>query len=217
MGAEYLAILVAGFAGSFHCLGMCGGFACGLGADPRGRAATAVRHLLYNGGRVTTYVFLGALAGTLGYALQAQAALAQAVLSGLAGLLILAMAWQLLGRLPAAQPATAGAAVRFAAPLASLARARGPRAPLALGVANGFLPCPLVYAFLAKAGASASASEAALTMAVFGLGTFPAMLFAGGAGRVLAPVWRSRGVRIAGAFLLVLGLITLARALLPFL
>ena len=32
----YLVIFAAGFAGSFHCIGMCGGFACALGRDPRG-------------------------------------------------------------------------------------------------------------------------------------------------------------------------------------
>ena len=32
----YALLFVAGFAGSFHCIGMCGGFACALGADPRG-------------------------------------------------------------------------------------------------------------------------------------------------------------------------------------
>ena len=62
----YLVVFAAGFAGSFHCIGMCGGFACGLGRDPRGRGATVLRHLLYNSGRLTTYCFLGALAGALG-------------------------------------------------------------------------------------------------------------------------------------------------------
>ena len=61
----YLVVFAAGFAGSFHCIGMCGGFACGLGRDPRGRVATTIRHLLYNSGRLTTYCFLGALAGAL--------------------------------------------------------------------------------------------------------------------------------------------------------
>lgn len=58
----YLLIVAAGFAGSFHCVGMCGGFACALGRDPAGRRATIERHLLYNAGRVATYVFIGALA-----------------------------------------------------------------------------------------------------------------------------------------------------------
>jgi hypothetical protein len=52
-------------------------------------------------------------------------------------------------------------------------------------------------------------------MAVFGLGTFPAMLAMGGIGRLLAPRWRQRGVRLAGSFILALGLVTLARGVLP--
>ena len=64
----YLVIFAAGFLGSFHCIGMCGGFACALGRDPRGGVATVGRHLLYNFGRLTTYCFLGALAGALGQA-----------------------------------------------------------------------------------------------------------------------------------------------------
>jgi sulfite exporter TauE/SafE len=52
-------------------------------------------------------------------------------------------------------------------------------------------------------------------MAVFGLGTFPAMLVMGGIGRLLAPRWRQRGVRVAGSFILALGLVTLGRGVLP--
>src|SRR6202022_761936 len=64
--AYYLMLFAAGFAGSFHCVGMCGGFACALGRDPNGHAATVLRHLIYNTGRLTTYCFLGGLAGALG-------------------------------------------------------------------------------------------------------------------------------------------------------
>jgi sulfite exporter TauE/SafE len=38
----YLVIFAAGFAGSFHCIGMCGGFACALGRDPRATATVDV-------------------------------------------------------------------------------------------------------------------------------------------------------------------------------
>ena len=40
-----------------------------------------------------------------------------------------------------------------------------------------------------------------LVMLSFGLGTFPAMLMMGGVGRMLAPVWRQRGVWLAGSFI----------------
>lgn len=64
-----LVIVAAGFAGSFHCVGMCGGFACALGRDRHGAAATLLRHLLSNLGRVTTYGVLGGVAGSFGQAL----------------------------------------------------------------------------------------------------------------------------------------------------
>ena len=89
-------------------------------------------------------------------------------------------------------------------------------APVALGVFNGFLPCPLVYAFLAQAGSTAVPVSGFLVMLAFGLGTFPAMLTMGGIGRLLAPTWRKRGVQVAGVFILLLGLVTIARGVLPY-
>src|SRR5580692_4051106 len=62
----YALLFIAGFAGSFHCIGMCGGFACALGPDRRGAGATSLRHVLYNTGRLSTYCFLGGLSGALG-------------------------------------------------------------------------------------------------------------------------------------------------------
>ena len=228
---EYLLIAVAGFAGSFHCLGMCGGLVCALGADRRGRGATVARHLLYNTGRVSTYVFLGALAGSLGMALCGPSASSTSVtlgsageplvagqraLSIAAGVLMLIMAGQLFGYFRTLHRASIGVAgSSLVVGLRRLLATPGSAAPLALGVANGLLPCPLVYAFLAKAAASAAVGPAVLTMLCFGLGTFPAMLFAGGVGRALAPTWRRQGVWLAGGFLLVLGLLTLTRGVLP--
>jgi uncharacterized protein len=223
----YLVVFVAGFAGSFHCIGMCGGFACALGRDPRGRGATAVRHLLYNSGRLTTYCFLGALAGALGQIICTRQGTTLLLLDGsldaaeralaiVAGLLMITMALQFFGLLQAFHRLAVGfGSSTFALSLRSLLTTRNRAAPLAFGVFNGFLPCPLVYAFAAEAASTFQALPGFLTMASFGLGTFPAMLMMGGVGRVLAPAWRQRGVRLAGGCILVLGLITLGRGLLP--
>lgn len=224
----YLVIFAAGFAGSFHCIGMCGGFACGLGRDPRGGGATVARHLLYNTGRLTTYCFLGGLAGALGQVIctpQGAAAApllngsldtAQRILAIVAGLLMIAMALQFFGLLQIFHRLAVGfGGSTFAMSLRSLLKARGSAAPLAFGVFNGFLPCPLVYAFVAQAASTAEAQSGFLVMASFGLGTFPAMLMMGGIGQFLGPAWRRRGVRLAGGFVLLLGLITLGRGLLP--
>jgi uncharacterized protein len=223
----YLVVFAAGVAGSFHCIGMCGGFACGLGRDPRGRGATTVRHLLYNSGRLTTYCFLGALAGALGQIictrqgttfllLGGSLEAAQRILAIVAGLLMIAMALQFFGLLQAFNRLAVGfGSSTFALSLRSLLTTRNRAAPLAFGVFNGFLPCPLVYAFAAQAASTFQPLPGALTMASFGLGTFPAMLLMGGVGRVLAPAWRRRGVLLAGTCILLLGIITLGRGVLP--
>jgi uncharacterized protein len=226
--AAYLVIFAAGFAGSFHCIGMCGGFACMLGRDPRGDGVTVLRHLSYNIGRLTTYCFLGGLAGALGAVICTSQGTTVPLLSGpldtgqrllaiFAGLLMIAMALQFFGLLPRLHRVTTGfGGSTLAVSLRSLLTAPGPAAPLAFGVFNGFLPCPLVYAFAAQAASTAGVLPGFLTMLAFGLGTFPAMLLMGGVGRMLAPAWRQRGVWLAGSCILALGLITLGRGLLPF-
>jgi len=223
----YIVVFVAGFAGSFHCIGMCGGFACALGRDAGGRGSTVLRHLLYNTGRLTTYCFLGVLAGAIGQvlctsqgmvvpSLSAPLELSQRVLAVVAGGLMVVMAMQFFGLLHGFQRVAVGfGGSTLATSLRSLLSAPGPAAPLAFGVFNGFLPCPLVYAFLAQAAGSAAPLAGTLTMAAFGLGTFPAMLTMGAIGRLLAPTWRQRGVWLAATCILLLGLLTIGRGILP--
>lgn len=226
----YVLLFLAGFAGSFHCIGMCGGFACALGADPRGASATSMRHLLYNTGRLTTYCFLGGVAGGLGQIIctsrgarsgagavsfGASLDVAQRGLAVIAGLLMILMALRFFGLSGWHRAPSGFGGSTLAISLRSLLRRPGHAAPLAFGVLNGFLPCPLVYAIIAQAATTADVLYGCLSMAAFGLGTFPAMLAMGGIGRLLAPGWRQRGVRLAGSFILTLGLITLGRGVVP--
>jgi hypothetical protein len=226
----YALLFVAGFAGSFHCIGMCGGFACALGRDVRGAGATSLRHLLYNTGRLSAYCFLGGLAGALGGVictslatgsqraaplLSASLDLGQRALAVMAGLLMIFMALSFFGLRGWHRVPSGFGGSTLVVSLRSLLGRRGFAPPLALGVLNGFLPCPLVYAMVAQAASTFDVLSGCLTMAAFGLGTFPAMLAMGGIGRLLAPSWRQRGVRLAGSFILVLGLVTLSRGILP--
>jgi uncharacterized protein len=226
----YALLFIAGFAGSFHCIGMCGGFACALGSDGRGAGATSLRHVLYNTGRLSTYCFLGGLAGALGQVIctalvpgaQRAAPLlsvsldfGQRALAVVAGLLMIIMALSFFGLRGGHRIASRFGGSTLVVALRSLLGRRGFATPLALGVLNGFLPCPLVYAMIAQSASTFDVLSGCLTMAAFGLGTFPAMLAMGGVGRLLAPSWRQRGVRLAGGFILVLGLVTLSRGILP--
>ena len=65
--ATMLMALLGGFAGSFHCIGMCGGFVCGLSrTGTPGTGQLVVKNLIYNVGRLTSYCFIGAVAGAGG-------------------------------------------------------------------------------------------------------------------------------------------------------
>jgi len=216
---ELFWISLAGAAGSFHCLGMCSGFALSLAPDRAARWRTIGRHLLYNTGRVTSYCFLGVVAGTLGHAALhgGPVGTTQRLLAVGSGILMIVMALQFFGvRLPRPQIAAAGAGLLLRG-VRGLLQAPGAAAPVAFGVFNGLLPCPLVYAFIAQAVATGSLVKGTLTMVFFGLGTFPAMLAVGLAGCSLTPKWRLRGVRMAGALILFFGFVTVARGLLPML
>ena len=234
---EYPLIFLAGLAGSWHCVGMCGGFACALGSDPRGRSATLARQLTYNLGRVTTYCFIGGLVGFLAAGLCASGvdapptSGAQRILAIASGLLMVFIGLQFLGwfrRRFAGPPGLGFGSSVLTRGLRDLLRAPGPAAPLAFGVFNGFLPGPLVYAFAAQAAGSGGALPGLLVMLAFGLGTFPAMLLMGGLGGwlrqggrsgdrgILDLRWRQRGVAFAGAFIILLGLITFVRGVIPF-
>ena len=240
----FLAALVGGFAGSFHCVGMCGGFACGLAQMNTGSSLTLLRkNVLYNSGRLLSYIFIGTLASALGASLidvdtggadsratsmitdgvqatgmvmSGEPGIGQRLLSIVAGSLMIFMALQLLGfrrHLPVSWGRLGG--VSIARAMQSLMRSDRAGASVTLGVANGFLPCPLVLAFTAIAAASASVSHGFIIMLGFGLGTFPAMFFMSGIGLALSPAIRQRGVRIAGGFVLVMGLLTIIRGLVP--
>ncbi len=208
-------IALAGAAGSFHCFGMCSVFALSLAPSRTARWRTIGRQLTYNSGRVVSYCFLGVMAGTLGHFAVASGPLAtaQRALALASGALMSVMALQLLGyRLPLSL-AVAGAPLLRG--VRGLLTTPGAAAPLAFGVFNGFLPCPLVYAFVAQAVATGSIVGGLRTMAAFGLGTFPAMLLVGLAGVSLAPRWRTVGVRAAGGVLLLFAAITVGRGLFP--
>ena len=218
------AALVAGLAGSGHCLAMCGGVAGALAMRAHGAGAGFGARLslalVYNVARVSSYAVAGALAGLLGRALVAAVdvaglsiafrVLAGAVMVAAAGRLL--FGWRLLDPLEAAG---AGLWRRVMPWTAGRARSRSSvSAAVALGLAWGWLPCGLTYSMLLLAATTTSALQGALVMAAFGLGTLPAMVTAtvafDRAARALSRKATLRGA--AGALLLVFGAWTAGNA-----
>lgn len=245
--APYLLIFLAGFAGSIHCIGMCGGFACGLGVDKQGCAATFQRHVIYNLGRVTSYCFMGTVLAYFGMHVMhswegISFAVMQRALASVSGLLMIFVGLQFFGVFKKNSKFLTGIGTQiFAQTLGSVLRHDSKFAPLALGVINGFLPCPLVYAFALQAAATSNPLSGFYLMGAFGLGTFPAMLAMGTAGVVFRSArgqtnvqtfpasklshnstqvessvnWRAQGIRLSATLIIVLGLITVTRGVLP--
>ncbi len=211
-------LLVAGFLGSAHCVGMCGGFVLALdrpGRVPWRRIAVQGAFLT---GKACTYVLLGALAGTVGAtALRAPwFGAVQGLLAALAGALMVAAGLQLLGVLHAFPLGSLfGPGSAYDRTVRAVADARGPAAPFAMGALTGLLPCPLVYAFLAAALATGSLLRSMGTMALLGLTSLPALALVALTGGLLSARLRARAVRGAGVVVALLGLVTLLRGLWP--
>jgi sulfite exporter TauE/SafE len=213
-----LPLLASGLLASLHCVGMCGGFVLAVsrpGAPLRRRIAAPAALLL---GKAATYVLLGAAAGIAGGAVVRSGwfASAQAVLAVVAGVLMVVAGLQVAGlvrELPTGS--LFGRASPYGRAVASVGAARGPAAPFAMGALVGLLPCPLVYAFLAAALATGSVLSAMGTMAILGLASMPALVLVALAGAAVSPLVRRRIVRVAGAVVVVLGVVTVVRGVAP--
>jgi sulfite exporter TauE/SafE len=216
-GITLAAAYIAGIASSLHCLVMCGGVSGALGMRARALGASASRSLLhgigYQIGRIFSYVIAGALCGAFGQALASMINVVQvgSLLHVLAGVLLITLAtrflfgWRLLDRLE-----RAGAVVwRQLAPLARRNNGNGVANSLLLGALWGWMPCGLVYSMLLFAALAGTAIQGAAVMALFGLGTLPAMLGSTLLASQLQRFTRRPGFsKFSGALLLLFGVAT---------
>jgi sulfite exporter TauE/SafE len=214
------AALTLGLGGSAHCLAMCSGIAAAATPTAAPLRDRIRGSLLLNGGRLLTYVVMGAVVGTIvaatgtfdrpgGVWWPARLVIA---------LLIVAVALRLLAARDVLGLERLGQQVwRRVRPLTrGAARLPAGLRPLALGAVWGFLPCGLVYSALALAAASGSAAGGAMVMGVFGLTTLPAMeAMALGGSTLIGWLRRRSAQRAAGIVLLAAGLATAAPAVLP--
>ena len=211
-------LLATGFLGSLHCVGMCGGFVLALDRPASGRWRRVAVQALFHLGKTTTYVLLGGLIGLGGAALMNSAWFpsAQAVLSVVAGCLMILAGLQISGVLGEwSAGALFGPGSLYQRAFQAALNIRSPIAPFVTGSLTGFLPCPLVYAFLAAALQTGSVLPAMGTMAILGLASMPALILVAVAGAKVGPAARKRIIRIAGIVVILLGIITVLRGVAP--
>ncbi|MBT5228787.1 MAG: sulfite exporter TauE/SafE family protein [Methylococcales bacterium] len=215
MTEEYtlLSAFLVGLVGSTHCIGMCGGIVGILGTQTATKPIWS--NLLYNLGRMSSYMIAGAIAGSIGYfALNFVAPehinRVGQILSGtfmvLLGLYIAGLSAVLL---PVEK---AGSHLwkwlepfgRRFLPVKSLFHA------YMVGLVWGWLPCGMVYSILSWALVSANPVNGAGLMMAFALGTLPTLVVMGVFAHKLNAWAKQPVVRfVAGGLIVALGLVML--------
>ncbi len=163
-----------GLLSSFHCVGMCGAIAFSLPTQHLSSIKKAVGILSYNAGRIITYATVGIFFGVLGRQINILGF--QRWFSIIAGLTILLIVVQTYLRKPILHFPGYSVVNAFVQKLIGKYISNPSiSGTFLLGVANGFLPCGLVYLALTGALAAGTIEGSAFFMIAFGLGTFPAM------------------------------------------
>lgn len=200
---EFFMIFLGGLLGSYHCIGMCGFIPTLISYKN-----FWIGNLLYNTGRIFTYSFLGFIAGLSGmYFHLVEFHYFQTFLSIFLGSIMILFGLQITGNIKEKGVPLLDPIFNTLSDFLNHFRS----SPFFLGMFNGFLPCPLVYAFLVKAVLDSNPLKGMITMIVFGLGTFPAMFFSAKLINLLSPYTRKKMVRLAGIVVILFGIWTILR------
>ena len=204
MIALYAGILATSLVGSVHCVAMCGPLV-GMHGGARGLRLALVHAL----GRLATYTVIGAIAGALGSAIDLAGDLAhvQRAATIVAGAVIVAAGVFSMLRRPVARGPKPSA---FGDALVKIRTTKPARRAWLMGALTGLIPCGWLWAFAITAAGTGGALAGAAVMAVFWLGTVPAMTgVLAFAGPVIARI-RARMPIVTAVALIAIGLGTLA-------
>ncbi|TLD96155.1 sulfite exporter TauE/SafE family protein [Helicobacter jaachi] len=202
-------VSIAFFTSLGHCVGMCGGIVLAYSSclnaknalDSKLDSVDSIKstestiakpsflsqipyHLAYHGGKITTYCFLGFIAGSIGQFAMPEAHIKHFALL-IIGILLIIFGLSLACFAPLKRLFSAFSSLpsTFLHKLISIMR------PLlqypstyrifALGLCNGLLPCGIVYYFLLTAAVAGSGINGAFIMCLFGLACAPSLLTLG--------------------------------------
>ncbi len=208
----YLTAFLTGLLGSFHCLGMCGPIAM---IAPQGQSYGLFisGRLIYNLGRITTYATIGLLLGAFGRGLQLAGI--QQYISIVMGVLLLLIALSKITGIGTLGNNSwfSGYKQKIEKQFTKFITQPGLGAQYAVGILNGLLPCGLVYLALAGAATTTHATQGALYMALFGLGTLPMMFSVSIASRWVTFKVRTTIMKTMPYFVMVVAVLFILRGL----
>lgn len=201
-------MLVSGLLGSVgHCLGMCGPLNMILAAQiKKNKLQAGLNFTLYHLSRVIVYILLGAVVGLLGslLGLSKEITFLGGVVSLILGFLIFLLGAGYLGWLGSFS--LEGQANWWNRAFSKVLKNRGVAGVILLGALNGLLPCGLVYSALLLAASTGAIWQGTAGMALFGLGTFPALVALDFGAGALSVHLRQKILSIVGVLMLIVGL-----------
>lgn len=204
--------LLLGLAGSVHCVGMCGPIAFALPVQLLPSHKKAFGILLYNVGRIITYSLLGLMAGMLGkFLLVGKLQQWFAIVFGISILVVLTMTFVFKKSLHITPLNRVYNKLQFF--MAKRMQRQGLPTLFVLGMANGLLPCGMVFLALTGALTTVSYASSMLYMLLYGLGTLPAMFALTYVGFAFNLSVRNTIKKMAPVFLAVIAILLILRGL----
>ncbi|KAF0198803.1 MAG: hypothetical protein FD166_1055 [Bacteroidetes bacterium] len=204
---------LVGLVGSAHCAGMCGPIALALPLRSDNWTRRITGGLIYNTGRVLTYVVLGFIFGLVGKGLHMAGF--QLWTSVIVGTLMIAYVVipLLFRKVPSAGNLLEGFSSRVMGGFRKLFSNSSYASLFGIGLLNGVLPCGLVYVAVAGALNTGDVVPGMLYMALFGAGTIPVMLAVSLAGTMISLKLRVFINRLSPYVIVILGVLIILRGL----
>src|SRR5436190_12053286 len=165
-----------GAAGSLHCVGMCGPLSLALPVHHLSKTGKFLSFLLYQFGRIIIYSSLGLIFGLAGRRIYISGY--QQGFSIILGVIVLVLAAMYFIQKHSVHLSFLNRFYLFVQKMMTkLLRSKANAFSfLMIGIANGLLPCGMVYIAIAATLSLTQVIHSVLFMAMFGLGTFPAMM-----------------------------------------
>lgn len=209
----FITAFTIGLVGSFHCIGMCGPIAFALPTKSSAAHHKIVSGVIYNLGRITTYVLFGLLFGVVGQGIStAGSQQAISIVLGVVFILAALIPKSVLNKIdPTSVIGFYISSVKNS--LGKLLRSSSVSNLILIGLLNGLLPCGLVYAAIGGSIATGNAVDGALFMMAFGLGTLPMMFSATLLSNFISIKFRNRIKRVIPVFIILMGCLFILRGL----
>lgn len=204
--------LFLGMISSFHCIGMCGPLVMALPVQRLSRPSQIFAILSYHTGRIFTYATLGLLSGLLGRRIYIAGF--QQGFSITLGLLLLFWVMTTSFNRNRAKPALLGGFYYWLQQwIIRLWDSPAKSSYVFLGMANGLLPCGMVYLAIAGALSTSQIKEGMAFMVFFGAGTLPVLLGLSYFGRFINLSFRNRVKRSIPVIIAFMGILLILRGL----